>query len=525
MLVVWRTLDIRDPPGKKEEVMEGIRLTGFRENETVNRQMRRGLGEQIPFESPAFKEANRLSLDVTYAFDTPEETAIRRRDMDELIPRVLEASRMLAGEEGDICDGDIPMTGWQNLPDEITPGHLGEIRSTAADLAGEIDVFVSLGIGGSYLGIEATFSALTHTYFNQLERERRGGAPEIYFLGQNMDPDFFRDTLDMLEGKRVGINVISKSGTTTETAIAFRIMQDLLEKNYGDQANRVILVTTDRVKGALRKLSDQKGYRSFVIPDNIGGRYSVLTDVGLVGLAMAGIDIEEFVAGFRNMKPLAMAEDFWKNPALVHAALRYAAWIREKKIEVVATNSRALYSVARWMEQLFPESEGHKGQGLWVSPSLYSEKLHANGQMVQQGERNILETFLLLGEHDNRVGIPRTKEDLDGLDFLPERGLDMNFVNRKVIEGPAYAHYLGGVPNMAIEIPRRNAYNLGQLFYMMERSVAVSGYLMGHNPFIQPGVESYKNAMFALIGKPGYQEKAQKMEEKIKKLKRIRIDA
>lgn len=505
--------------------MERIKLDEFGENETIRRQIARGHGEKEPYEQSSFEEANTLSLDVTYMFDSPEGTSIHREDVEEIIPRAVEANRMLEEGQGDIFDRHIPMTGWLNLPEEIAEEHLREIESVTRELSGEIDAFVSLGIGGSYLGLEATFRALTHTFYNQLPREKRGGAPEVYFVGQNMDPDFFRDTLDMLERKRVGLNVISKSGTTTETAIAFRILQRLLEKNSREEARRFILVTTDKEKGALKEVAKERGYRTFVIPDNIGGRYSVLTDVGLVGLSMANIDIREFTAGFRRMRRVTRSNDFWKNPSLVHAALRYAAWLKDKKIEVIAANSYALYSVARWMEQLFPESEGHKGQGLWVSPSLYSEKLHANGQMVQQGERNMIETFLLLRRHDNHVGIPRQNDDLDGLNFLPDRGMDMNDINRKVVEGPAYAHYLGGVPNMTIEIPGRNAYNLGQFYYMMERSVAISGYLLGHNPFIQPGVESYKSAMFALIGKPGSEDKAGKMKERIKKLERVRIHA
>ncbi|MFC1869289.1 glucose-6-phosphate isomerase, partial [Thermodesulfobacteriota bacterium] len=450
---------------------------------------------------------------------------ISKGDIEALIPLVMKSHQMLMKEEGDIYDNGIPMTGWQNLPEEIEREHLEDIKSATRALSPEIDAFVSLGIGGSYLGVEATFRALTHGYFNQLSREKRGGAPEIYFLGQNMDPDYFRDTLDMLEHKRIGVNVISKSGTTTETAIAFRIIRRLIEQGRGEKADSFIIATTDKSKGALRSLANNKGYRSFVIPDNIGGRFSVLTDVGLVGLAMANIDIEEFVAGFKRMRKITISDDFWQNPALVHAAVRHAAWLKGKKIEVVATNSTSLYFVARWMEQLFPESEGHKGHGLWISPSLYSEKLHANGQMVQQGERNMIETFLHLREHDNRVEIPHDKENLDGLNFLPDKGFDMNDVNRRVIEGPAYAHYLGGVPNMTMEIPKRNAYNLGQIYYMMERSVAISGYLLGHNPFVQPGVEDYKKAMFALVGKPGYEEKAKEMTKEIGKLERIRIYA
>jgi glucose-6-phosphate isomerase len=503
--------------------MEGLRLVDMEENLTITLQRNRGEEIRNPFESPSFKEQNRMCLDATYMFDAPGPESISKRDVESLIPDVLKAHQMLKNQEGDIFDHKIPMTGWLDLPVEISQSYLSEITSVARELGREIDAYVSLGIGGSYLGIEATFKALTHTYFNQLTREERGGAPEIYFLGQNMDPDFFRDTLDMLRGKRIAVNVISKSGTTTETAVAFRIIRNLMEDNWGRDADRLILVTTDRNRGALKEMAGKRGYRTFVVPNDIGGRFSVLSDVGLVGLAMANIDIEEFVAGFRTMRDIVSGNDFWRNPALVHAALRHAAWRAGKKIEVVATNSAPLYSVARWMEQLFPESEGHEGHGMWVSPSLYSEKLHANGQMVQEGERNILETFLFLKSHDNQVKIPRMDTNLDGLDFLVDKGMDLNAVNRMVVEGPAYAHYQGGVPNMTIEVPRRSAFNLGQLYYMMETSVAISGYLLGHNPFIQPGVEAYKRAMFALIEKPGFEEDAQTIKSELKNRERIRI--
>ncbi len=415
------------------------------------------------------------------------------------------------------------MLGWQSLPDEITEDYLDGIVDAARELSNKIDVYVSLGIGGSYLGIEATFKALTHTYFNQLPREKRGNAPEIYFLGQNIDPDFVRDSLDMFEGKRVGINVISKSGTTTETAIAFRILRDLLERWAGERAKEFIFATTDRVKGALKKLSDKKGYKTFVVPDNVGGRFSVLSDVGLVGLAMAGIDIHEFVAGFRHMKSRVSTADFWSNPSLVHSSVRHLAYKKGKRIEVVASNSSAIYQLSRWMEQLFPESEGHKGYGMWVSPSMYSEKLHANGQMVQQGQRNILETFLRLVHHDNSVKIPSDKENLDGLNYISDKNHDMNYINRTVIDGPAFAHFQGGVPNMIIDIPRRNAFNIGQFYYMMELSVALSGYLAGHNPFIQPGVEDYKKAIFAMLGKPGMKKDSLAISQAIAEMKKIVI--
>lgn len=496
--------------------MGGLELRGIRENKTIKAQMERGEGKVNPFNTEEFKQENKLVLDLSYIFDAPGKGSISQGDVESMIPRVMKAHDMLKKDQGDILDKGIPMTGWQDLPVEINKEHIQEIETVAQDLRSRIDAFVSLGIGGSYLGLEATFRGLTHQYFNQLSRKERGGTPEFYFLGNNMDPDYLRDTLDMLKGKRVGVNVISKSGTTTETAVAFRIMQRLMEDNWGGESAHLILATTDKTKGALRKMAREKGYRTFAIPDNIGGRFSVLSDVGLFGLSMANIDISEFVAGFRDMREVALRDDFWQNPSLLHAAVRHVAWEKGKKIEVVATNSVHLYGLARWMEQLFPESEGHEGHGLWVSPSLYSEKLHANGQMIQEGERNIIETFLLLRDHDNQVPIPLTDEDLDGLNFLAESQQDMGSINRKVVEGPAYAHYKGGVPNMTVEIPRRNAYNLGQFYYMMERSVAISGYLLGHNPFNQPGVEAYKEALFALIGKPGFREKARNVEKDFK---------
>ncbi len=503
--------------------MSKIKITEYGDNITTKKQVSRGKGSNESFDSKDFMGKNRISIDITNIFNTPGENPIKKSDVEALIPDVTGAHKMLRENRGDILDGNIPMTGWVDLPVNITKEHIEKIKSLAARLSPDIDAFVSLGIGGSYLGIEATIRALTHNYFNQLSREERGNAPEIYFLGQNMDPDYFRDTLDMLDGKRIAVNVISKSGTTTETAVAFRIIRRLIETNMGKEGDRLIIATTDKSKGALKNLADKKGYELFVVPDDIGGRFSVLSDVGLVGLAMANIDIAEFIAGFKTMREITMSDDFWSNPALVHTAIRHAAWLKGKKIEVVATNSNSLMPVAKWMEQLFPESEGHKGHGMWISPSLYSEKLHANGQMVQDGERNILETFLLLERHDNSIDIPRDDENIDGLNFIPDNGHDMNYVNRKVIEGPAWAHYLGGVPNMTVAIPERNAFNIGQLYYLMEKSVAISGYLLGHNPFIQPGVEAYKKAMFAMVDKPGYEDEAKKMAQETAKLERIVI--
>ncbi len=456
-----------------------------------------------------------VRLDVTLAFDAPSDPApITEAALAAFIPEVIAASEKLLRGEGDCLDKGVKMLGWQDLPQELAGRHLSHIEERAEALRSRIDAYVSLGIGGSYLGIEATFRALSHAFHNQLSRAKRGGSPEVYFLGQNLDPDLYRDTLDALEGKRVGIHVISKSGTTTETAVAFRLMRRLLETNYGKQAARdLIYVTTDADKGALRQQVEQHGYSSFVVPNDIGGRFSILSDVGLVGLAVAGVDIEAFLNGFRVMRERCITSDFWSNPALVHAAIRTLAWRNGKKIEVVATNSQALTGVTRWMEQLFPESEGHNGRGLWVSSSMYSEKLHANGQMVQEGERNLIETFLALENADSTVAIPPEQDDGDGLNFLSDKRGTMNDLNRVVVDGPALAHYEGGVPVMKVLLPRRSAHVLGQLYYMMERSVAVSGYLLGNNPFIQPGVEAYKRAMFAMAGKPGYEDEARRIRE------------
>jgi glucose-6-phosphate isomerase len=493
----------------------------FEENGTIARHRDSTAAPRTLTPDTAFVEANRIALDITHIVNPIDgEPFISVDELERFAPTVVEQHCRLKNGEGDCLDGYTPMLGWQSLPDEIRAEHLDEIVAVTSELSGQIDAFVSLGIGGSYLGIDATIKALTHTYFNQLSREARNGAPEIYFLGQNTDPDYFRDTLDMLTGKRIGLNVISKSGTTTETAIAFRILRRMLDEHQPGKAAELIIATTDATKGALRSLVDRFGYRSFEVPGNVGGRFSVLTDVGLVGLAMAGIDIHEFTAGFRQMKQGTDGDDFWSNLSMVHAAVRHLAHQKGKKIEVVATNSAAIYQLTRWMEQIFPESEGHNGFGMWVAPSMYSEKLHANGQMVQDGERNIIETFLRLVESDNDVEIPVDPDNEDGLNYLPDAGHTMSFVNRLVIDGPAFAHFEGGVPNMTIDIPRRNAFNLGQFYYMMERSVALSGYLAGHNPFIQPGVEAYKRAMFSLAGKPGWENDGETIKNAIDRMKR-----
>lgn len=488
-----------------------IDLSELDENGSIAEHKRRAASGSQTWDEPAFVEDNRLELDLGTLFDAPGDPApMTRAALDALVPRVQEVHQKLKAGLGDVLDNGVPMLGWQDLPERLSSAHLSAIRQTASEIGSRVDAFVSLGIGGSYLGLEAALGFLNHVGWNSLSREERGGAPKLYFLGQNMDPDYIRDTLDLLRDQRIAINVISKSGTTTETAIAFRLLRSLLTRSLGPAASEYIVVTTDARRGALRALADEQGWRCFEVPEDIGGRFSVLSDVGLFGMAVAGVNLEELLAGARFMKRLSDGEEFWKNPVLCHAAARTLAATLGKKIEVVATNSTALYQVARFMEQLFPESEGHAGHGLWVSPSLYSEKLHANGQLVQQGERNLLETFLRLREHRSRLPIPEDPGSGDGLEFLA--GRDLSFINGLTIDGPAYAHFYGGVPSMTLTVPRRSAYCLGQLFYFLMRSVAVSGTLLGHNPFIQPGVVAYKQAMFALAGKPGHEAERARMQ-------------
>ena len=503
---------------------DAFNIDSLDENCTVKKQMSSFNSSNPINYGPEYCNNNRISLDITYMLNSPSGPPfISLQELDKLSQNIILINRALLDNQGDCLDNNIPMLGWQSLPERITDEHIAEIISAADSLAAKIDSLVSLGIGGSYLGLEAAFKSLTHSYFNQLDRAQRGGRPQIYFLGQNLDPDYFRDTLDMLRGRRVGVNVISKSGTTLETAIAFRIIKDLMEKSFGKHSADLIFATTDKTRGALKKISKLEGYKNFEIPDDIGGRFSIMTDVGLFGLAVAGINIREFVAGFRHMKTIADSPEFWNNPAMIHAAIRHLSYQKGKKIEVVAVNSAAIYQITRWMEQLFPESEGHSGRGLWVSPAMYSEKLHANGQMIQDGERNVFETFLQLARYDNNLAIPTVPADTEGLNYLPQKNLDLNRLNDLVIQGPALAHFIGGVPNMTFKIPSRSAFNLGQFFYLMEKSVAISGYLAGHNPFIQPGVEAYKKALFALAGKPGTESEKMKIDTQINSLERLII--
>ncbi len=402
--------------------------------------------------------------------------------------------------------------GWLNLPNEITASAIAELNETATVLRENCDVVVVVGIGGSYLGAKAVIEALNNS-FDWLDNDRRN--PVVVYAGQNIGEDYLYELQQMLHGRRFGIISISKSGTTTEPALAFRLLKTQLEEELGKEfAKKAIVCITDRNKGALRKLADQEGYKTFVIEDNVGGRFSVLTPVGLLPIAVAGYDIEQLVAGARRMYELC-AEDvaFENNIAMRYAAVRYALYQSGKKIELLANFAPKLHYVAEWWKQLYGESEGKDGKGIFPASVDFTTDLHSMGQYIQDGERHLFETVLSVAEVEHEVRVPRNDENLDGLNFLAGRRVDE--VNRMAELGTMLAHVDGGVPNIRIILPRVDEYALGEMIYFFEKACGISGYMLGVNPFDQPGVEAYKKNMFALLEKPGYEAETEAIKLRI----------
>lgn len=388
--------------------------------------------------------------------------------------------------------------GWLRLPSGFSDSV--EIQSTADSIRNVCDAFIVVGIGGSYLGARAGISYLSSSFSNQFGRH---GGPEIYFAGQNISSDYHADLFDLVAGRDVCLNVISKSGTTTEPAVAFRLLKEMMEKKYGaDGARDRIVVTTDSSRGALKSLADELGYRTFVIPDDVGGRYSVLTPVGLFPMAVAGINIEELMAGARQAETLYSNPSLDKNDAYYYAVMRQLLYQKGKTTEILATFQPAFHYLADWWKQLAGESEGKDLKGIFPSSVEFTSDLHSMGQWIQEGNRNIFETFLVLKSSRRQLKIPAFKNDADGLNYLA--GATLDTVNEKAWLGTASAHKDGSVPNMTLKIKDRSPYSLGQIFYFFERAVAMTGYLNGVNPFDQPGVEFYKKNMFKLLGKPGF---------------------
>ena len=402
--------------------------------------------------------------------------------------------------------------GWINLPNEISDADFSAIEEAARDLQQRCDYVVSVGIGGSYLGARAVIEALTPS-FEAYRREH--SAPQVIFAGHNIGEDYLSELVDFLQDKRFGLINISKSGTTTEPAIAFRILKALLEKQVGREAARErIIAVTDKARGALRTLADKEGYKTFIIPDDIGGRFSVLTPVGLLPIAVAGFDIRELVRGAREMKALVdESVPFDQNPAALYAAARNSLYHVGKKIEILGNFHPRLHYIGEWWKQLYGESEGKDHKGIFNAAVDFSADLHSMGQWIQEGERNIFETIISIAEPNSELRIEQDEANLDGLNYLAGKRVDE--VNKMAELGVRVAHIDGGVPNIRIVLPRLDAYYIGQLFYFFEKAVGISGYMLEVNPFNQPGVEAYKKNMFALLEKPGFEEETRAIKSRL----------
>lgn len=373
---------------------------------------------------------------------------------------------------------------------------------------------MDIGIGGSYLGARAAIEFLTPSFNNQLSKEDRGGAPEIYFAGNSISGSYLNDLIKVIGDRDFSVNVISKSGTTTEPAIAFRIFKKMLEEKYGKEgAAKRIYATTDRARGALRSMANEEGYETFIIPDDVGGRFTVLTPVGLLPIAAAGCDIDALMAGAAAQREIALNQDFASNPSLQYAALRNLFLRKGKVMEVLIDYEPSLHMVAEWWKQLYGESEGKDLRGLYPASADFSTDLHSLGQFIQDGARIMFETCLNVVNPPSDVTIDAEPVDLDGINYLSGKGFD--FVNKNAMLGTRLAHTDGQVPQLVVDIPEQDAFSLGSLFYFFEFAVGVSGYMLGINPFDQPGVEAYKKNMFGLLGKPGFEELGEELKKKL----------
>lgn len=400
--------------------------------------------------------------------------------------------------------------GWVNLSEHYDQEEFKRVLAASEKIRKSCDVFICAGIGGSYLGAQAAIDALTDPFAYLKDST----SPEVIFCGNQISPNYLANLMAALEGKEVCVNVISKSGTTTETAIAFRVLKQYIEDRYGkEEARNRIYVTTDKNKGALRTLCEQEGYESFVVPDNIGGRYSVLTAVGLLPIAVAGIDIEEMMEGLKAGEKAYRVRELEDNPAYLYAASRMNLHRKGYAIEVLVNYEPGCATLTEWWKQLYGESEGKDQKGLFPAGVANTTDLHSMGQFIQEGSRNLFETVVWFKKSQQAFTIPEDDQNLDGLNYLA--GRDMHDVNYKAMQGTVLAHVDGGVPNLLIEVDALTARSFGELVYFFERACAISGYLNSINPFDQPGVEAYKVNMFALLGKPGFEEEKAELEKRL----------
>lgn len=434
---------------------------------------------------------------------------VRKEELDNMEQTVLRARDTLLNRSGAGND----FLGWIDLPVNYDKEEFSRIKKAADQIKENSDVLLVVGIGGSYLGARAAIEFLSHSFYNMLPKGKRK-TPEIYFVGNSISSKYIKDLQDVLAGKDFSVNIISKSGTTTEPAIAFRVLKKMLIEKYGkEEASKRIYATTDKQKGALKNLANEEGYESFVVPDDIGGRFSVLTAVGLLPIAVSGADIEKLMEGAADGRKLVLETPYEKNPALLYAAIRNILHRKGKMVEVIANYEPSLHYISEWWKQLYGESEGKDQKGIFPASIDLTTDLHSMGQFIQDGSRIMFETVLNVEESEANVMLEEEEVDTDGMNYLAGKNVD--FVNKSAMNGTILAHTDGNVPNLKINIPSQDEQSLGQLFYFFEFACGVSGYILGVNPFNQPGVESYKKNMFALLGKPGYEEAR---EELLKRL-------
>ena len=434
---------------------------------------------------------------------------IKDHEVESMKKLALDAKDLLVSKEGAGND----FLGWIDLPVDYDKEEFDRIKKAASKIQGDSEVLLVIGIGGSYLGARAAIEFLRHSFYNVVSKEVRK-TPELYFVGNSISSTYIRHLMDVIGNRDFSINMISKSGTTTEPAIAFRVFKEMLEKKYGkEEAAKRIYATTDKARGSLKSLATEEGYESFVVPDDVGGRFSVLTAVGLLPIAVSGADIDKLMEGAQTGRKAALEAPFEENDAVKYAAVRNILLRKGKGIEILANYEPSVHYVSEWWKQLYGESEGKDQKGIFPASVDLTTDLHSMGQFIQDGSRNLFETVINIETSREEIILNEEPVDLDGLNYLAGKSVD--FVNKSAMNGTILAHTDGQVPNLMVNVPEVNEFYLGELFYFFEFACGVSGYLLGVNPFNQPGVESYKKNMFALLGKPGYE--AQR-EELLKRL-------
>ena len=434
-------------------------------------------------------------------------------ELKQIKPYVELANEVLTSKTGAGND----FLGWVDLPENYDKDEFDRIKKAAEKIKNDSEVLIVIGIGGSYLGAKAAIEFLSHSFYNNLPKDKRK-TPEIYFAGTNMSGVYLQHLIEVVGDRDFSVNVISKSGTTTEPAIAFRVFKKMLEEKYGkEEAAKRIYATTDKERGALKTLATAEGYETFVVPDNVGGRFSVLTAVGLLPIAAAGINIDDLMAGAKDAMNDFANKNMDENQALQYAAVRNILHRKGKHLELMVNYEPRVHYLAEWWKQLFGESEGKDGKGLYPTSADFSADLHSLGQYIQEGQRLFFETVVSIGKPEVEFVIESDKDNLDGLNFIAGKTLD--YVNKKATDGVILAHVDGKVPNLGVNIPEVTPYHLGYTFYFFEKACGVSGYLLGVNPFDQPGVEAYKKNMFALLGKSGYEEAGKELEKKLNEVK------